>query len=71
MLCFDPVQFQKRIRLQEARRRLLAQKVDAARVGFEVGYESASQFSREYRRLFGAPLVRDAAESRRMLASHR
>ena len=62
----SPLQFQKRIRLQEARRRLLARKVDAARVGFDVGYESASQFSREYRRLFGAPPGRDTARARRM-----
>ena len=55
----SPLQFQKRIRLQEARRRLLCEQTDAARVGFEVGYESASQFSREYRRLFGAPPGRD------------
>ena len=55
----SPLQFQKQIRLQEARRMLLAQKADAARVAFDVGYESASQFSREYRRLFGAPPGRD------------
>ena len=61
----SPLQFQKRIRLQEARRLLLSQGVDAGRVGFDVGYESASQFSREYRRLFGAPPVRDAAQARR------
>ena len=60
----SPLQFQKQIRLQEARRRLLSQNVDAARVGFDVGYESASQFSREYRRLFGAPPRRDAAQVR-------
>ena len=65
----SPLQFQKRIRLQEARRRLLARKVDAARVGFDVGYESASQFSREYRRLFGAPPGRDTARARRMLTA--
>ena len=55
----SPLQFQKRIRLQEARRRLLSEQTDAARVGFDVGYESASQFSREYRRLFGMPPTRD------------
>ena len=60
----SPLQFQKQIRLQEARRMLLSQNVDAARVGFDVGYESASQFSREYRRLFGAPPRRDAAQAR-------
>lgn len=51
----SPIQFQKRIRLQEARRRLLAENEGAASVAFEVGYESPSQFSREYRRMFGAP----------------
>ena len=60
----SPLQFQKQIRLQEARRMLRSQNVDAARVGFDVGYESASQFSREYRRLFGAPPRRDAAQAR-------
>ena len=57
----SPLQFQKRLRLQEARRRLLSEDVDAARVGFDVGYESASQFSREYRRLFGTPPSQDTA----------
>ena len=66
----SPLQFQKRIRLQEARRRLLSQEVDAARVSFDVGYESASQFSREYRRMFGAPPGRDAAQARRVLAKN-
>lgn len=56
-----PIQFQKMIRLQEARARLLAEPGDVAAVGFAVGYESASQFSREYRRLFGLPPGRDAA----------
>ena len=60
----SPLQFQKRIRLQEARRRLLSEQTDAARVGFDVGYESASQFSREYRRLFGQPPGRDAKRER-------
>jgi transcriptional regulator GlxA family with amidase domain len=45
---------------QEARSRLLATNEYAAKVSFEVGYQSASQFSREYRRLFGAPPRRDA-----------
>jgi len=61
----SPLQFQKRIRLHEARRMLLSQKLDAASVSFDVGYESPSQFSREYRRLFGAPPGRDAAQARR------
>jgi len=60
----SPLQFQKRIRLQEARYRLLAQQSDVTHIGFAVGYESPSQFSREYSRLFGAPPGRDAAELR-------
>ncbi len=63
----SPLQFQKRIRLQEARRLLLSRDVDAGRVSFDVGYESASQFSREYRRMFGAPPGRDTATARRAL----
>ncbi|ALN71717.1 AraC family transcriptional regulator [Aureimonas sp. AU20] len=58
-----PVQFQKQIRLQEARRRLLAAE-EVASVGYAVGYESPSQFSRDYRRLFGAPPGRDGAAIR-------
>ncbi|MDQ1234193.1 AraC-like DNA-binding protein [Paenibacillus sp. SORGH_AS306] len=50
-----PLQFQKQLRLQEARRLLLAESADAADVAFRLGYESASQFSREYARMFGSP----------------
>lgn len=57
----SPLQYQKRLRLQEARRLLLAERLDAAEASFRVGYESPSQFSREYRRLFGAPPRRDVA----------
>ncbi len=60
----SPIQFQKRIRLQEARRRLLSQNEGAATVAFEVGYESPSQFSREYRRMFGAPPSVETATAR-------
>ncbi len=60
----SPLQFQKQIRLQEARRLLLAQSFDAATAGHNVGYESPSQFSREYSRLFGAPPARDIARLR-------
>jgi AraC-like DNA-binding protein len=59
-----PIQFQKQIRLHEARARLLANPADIAGAGFAVGYGSPSQFSREYRRLFGAPPSRDAREIR-------
>jgi AraC-like DNA-binding protein len=61
---FSPVQFQKQVRLQQSRLLLLAGADDVAGVGFRVGYESASQFSREYRRLFGLPPGRDAARLR-------
>ena len=57
----SPLQYQKQIRLQQARLRLLANPADVAGTGHAVGYASASQFSREYRRLFGAPPGRDAA----------
>jgi AraC-like DNA-binding protein len=50
-----PIQFQKEIRLHEARARLLAEPGDVTGVGFAVGYDSPSQFSREYRRMFGVP----------------
>jgi AraC-like DNA-binding protein len=55
----SPLQFQKRMRLNEARRLMLTEHIDASRAAFEVGYESPSQFSREYSRLFGAPPMRD------------
>jgi AraC-like DNA-binding protein len=55
----SPLQYQKQLRLQEARRLLMGEGVDAATAGHRVGYESASQFSREYSRLFGAPPARD------------
>jgi AraC-like DNA-binding protein len=59
----SPLQYQKVLRLQEARR-LLILDADAARAGYSVGYESASQFSREYARMFGAPPGRDAERLR-------
>ncbi len=60
----SPVQYQKRIRLQEARTLLIARAGDVAGVAHLVGYESASQFSREYRRLFGASPAQDALRLR-------
>ncbi|MFE8699953.1 AraC family transcriptional regulator N-terminal domain-containing protein [Cytobacillus sp. FJAT-54145] len=51
----SPIQFQKQLRLQEARRLLLSESADAADAAFRVGYESPSQFSREYSRMFGLP----------------
>lgn len=60
----SPLQYQKQLRLQEARRLILSQAMDAATAGHSVGYESPSQFSREYSRLFGAPPIRDIARLR-------
>ena len=56
-----PIQFQKQIRLQEARALLMTRPTDVAEIGYLVGYESPSQFSREYRKTFGTPPGRDAA----------
>ncbi|QGQ96549.1 AraC family transcriptional regulator [Paenibacillus psychroresistens] len=65
-----PLQYQKQLRLQEARRLMLSGSMDATTAAFEVGYESASQFSREYRRLFGLPPHKDIkAVQRGSLAS--
>jgi AraC-like DNA-binding protein len=63
----SPLQYQKQLRLQEARRLMLSETVDAATAGHRVGYESPSQFSREYSRLFGEPPVRDLARLRASL----
>jgi len=66
MTALSPLQFQKQLRLQEARRLMLAERVDAANAAFQVGYESPSQFSREYNRMFGAPPLRDITKLREM-----
>lgn len=58
----SPLQYQKQLRLHQARLRLIAEPDDVAAVGYAVGYESPSQFSREYRRLFGEPPGRDVAK---------
>ena len=55
----SPLQYQKQLRLQAARERMLVDGLDAASAAFEVGYESASQFNREYSRFFGQPPMRD------------
>ncbi len=63
----SPLQYQKLIRLQEARRLLLSETSEAATVGFQVGYESPSQFSREYARMFGLPPISDVKRLRGVL----
>ncbi len=63
-----PLQYQKQLRLLEARRLMLADEVTVETAAFRVGYESASQFSREYSRLFGVPPRRDVASMREALA---
>ena len=60
----SPLQFQKQLRLQEARRLMLGEDLDAASAGYRVGYGDASHFTREYKRLFGAPPARDAERLR-------
>ena len=65
----SPLQFQKRLRLQEARRLMLGEGLDATTAGTRVGYGSPSQFSREYHRLFGAPPLSDIARLRKGMPS--
>lgn len=60
----SPLQFQKQIRLQEARRLMLGEDLDASSAAFRVGYEDASHFNREYKRLFGEPPMRDMGRLR-------
>lgn len=62
----SPLQYQKQVRLHEAKRILMASEGSAASVAYRVGYESPSQFSREYRRLFGMPPLQDAAAAREL-----
>jgi len=64
----SPIQYQKRLRLQEARRLLMSGAASAEAVAYEVGYASASQFNREYVRLFGQPPRRDAERLREVVS---
>lgn len=59
-----PLQFQKRLRLQEARRLMVSEDLDATSTAYRVGYNDASHFNREYKRLFGSPPLRDAERLR-------
>jgi len=60
----SPLQFQKQLRLQEARRLMLGENLDASSAAYRVGYDDASHFNREYKRLFGAPPIRDVERLR-------
>jgi len=66
LTAMSPLQYQKWLRLNEARRLMLAENQDASTAAFQVGYESPSQFSREYGRLFGAPPLRDITNLRQI-----
>ncbi len=68
LTAMSPLQYQKQLRLVAARERMLIEGLDAASAAFDVGYESASQFNREYKRFFGQPPVRDV-KARRLIGS--
>ena len=65
----SPLQFQKTVRLQEARRLMLSEHLDAAEAGYRVGYEDPAYFSRDYKRHFGEPPVRDVERLRELATS--
>ena len=69
LTAMSPLQYQKHLRLHVARERMLADGLDAASAAFEVGYESASQFNREYSRFFGQPPMRDIKSRRQAISS--
>lgn len=69
LTAMSPLQYQKQLRLHMARERMLSDDLDAASAAFEVGYESASQFNREYRRLFGQSPMRDVKALRHTLTA--
>jgi len=68
LTAMSPLQFQKRLRLHEARRIMFTDHLDATSVAFQVGYESSTQFNREYSRVFGAPPLRDIKSLRQQAA---
>lgn len=67
LTAMSPLQYQKWLRLHEARRLMLTENLEAATAAFRVGYESASQFGREYHRMFGAPPLRDIMSLRQAM----
>jgi AraC-like DNA-binding protein len=69
LTAMSPLQYQKHLRLHVARERMLSNGLDAASAAFEVGYESASQFNREYSRFFGLPPMRDVKALRHAIAA--
>jgi AraC-like DNA-binding protein len=71
MTALSPLQYQKQLRLQEARRLMLTDRLDASTAGFQVGYESPSQFSRDYSRQYGSPPLRDINSLRQMAVHER
>jgi AraC-like DNA-binding protein len=62
----SPLQFQKQLRLQESRRLMLSEDLDAGEAGYRVGYDDSSHFSREYKRHFGEPPMRDVDRLREL-----
>jgi AraC-like DNA-binding protein len=70
LTAMSPLQYQKHIRLQEARTRMSLQGLDAGTAAIEVGYESASQFTREYKRVFGQTPMRHARATRSANDAH-
>jgi len=71
LTAMSPLQYQKWLRLHEARRLMLMERLDATTAAFQVGYQSPSQFSREYGRVFGAPPLRDITSLRQLATSER
>jgi AraC-like DNA-binding protein len=71
LTAMSPLRYQKWLRLHEARRLMLTEHLDATTAAFEVGYQSPSQFSREYGRVFGAPPLRDITSLRQLAPSER
>jgi AraC-like DNA-binding protein len=66
----SPLQFQKQLRLQEARRLMLSENFDAAQAGYRVGYDDASHFNRDYKRQFGEPPMRDVERLRELAGAN-
>jgi len=65
----SPLQYQKQLRLQEARRLMLGENLDAASAGYRVGYDDPTHFSKDYKRLFGTPPASDAERLRSMISA--